>query len=232
MPRIAFTVHLRSSKLFFDLDSSSTVKQLNAKVREKARNQDKKFVDTILALISLDGNEVLDSWLLDETRTLSQFKQRQDLKALFLESSSMPSSLSSSNANTYLELSDFKFLKCIGKGGTSIVFLVRHKKTAKLFALKQVQKSMLSEKRRLDQIMLEKEVMLEMNHPMIAQLKATFESMNHLNFLMDFYPGGELFFHLQQKRLDEDEAKFYFCEILLALEHLHHNRILYRDLKV
>ena len=31
---------------------------------------------------------------------------------------------------------DFEFLKCIGKGGTSNVYLVRHKSTGKLFALK------------------------------------------------------------------------------------------------
>lgn len=49
---------------------------------------------------------------------------------------------------------------------------------------------------------------------------------------MDFCPGGELFFHLHNLgRLTEDQALFYFAEILLALEHLHSRGILYRDLK-
>lgn len=74
--------------------------------------------------------------------------------------------------------------------------------------------------------------MEKIDFPLIASLHATFESAHHLNFLMDFYPGGELFFHLQQRRLSEEESKFYFCEILIALEHLHSMKILYRDLKV
>ena len=51
--------------------------------------------------------------------------------------------------------------------------------------------------------------------------------------MLDFCPGGELFFHLnRRRRFSESEAKFYFAEILLGIEHLHRNNVLYRDLKV
>lgn len=40
-----------------------------------------------------------------------------------------------------------------------------------------------------------------------------------------------MFFHLQQGRFNEQEAKFFFTEIVLCIEYLHENRILYRDLK-
>lgn len=44
--------------------------------------------------------------------------------------------------------------------------------------------------------------------------------------------GGELFYHLRrEQRFSEDRAKFYAAEILLALECLHNNRVIYRDLK-
>lgn len=50
--------------------------------------------------------------------------------------------------------------------------------------------------------------------------------------VLDYCPGGEFFFHLSQNgRLDEDIARFYFCEVLLALEYLHEEGIIYRDLK-
>jgi len=50
---------------------------------------------------------------------------------------------------------------------------------------------------------------------------------------MDYCPGGELFFHLQKKgKIHEDECKFLAYEILMAIDYLHENCIIYRDLKV
>ena len=44
--------------------------------------------------------------------------------------------------------------------------------------------------------------------------------------------GGELFFHLKKaKNFDEERAKFYIAEIILALEEIHKKDIIYRDLK-
>ena len=49
---------------------------------------------------------------------------------------------------------------------------------------------------------------------------------------MDFLSGGELFFHLRKEnQFNEDRARFYAAEILLALEYLHSQKIIYRDLK-
>ena len=50
--------------------------------------------------------------------------------------------------------------------------------------------------------------------------------------VLDFCPGGELFYLLKRVgRLNEEQALFYFAEIMLALEYLHNNQIVYRDLK-
>ena len=44
--------------------------------------------------------------------------------------------------------------------------------------------------------------------------------------------GGELFYRLKKiKRMTEDEARFYFLEILFGIKYLHSKNILYRDLK-
>lgn len=43
--------------------------------------------------------------------------------------------------------------------------------------------------------------------------------------------GGELFFHLCQQKFTEERARFYAAEILLALNCLHTNGVIYRDLK-
>eukprot|EP00330_Aristerostoma_sp_ATCC50986_P005937 CAMPEP_0114602052 /NCGR_PEP_ID=MMETSP0125-20121206/24682_1 /TAXON_ID=485358 ORGANISM="Aristerostoma sp., Strain ATCC 50986" /NCGR_SAMPLE_ID=MMETSP0125 /ASSEMBLY_ACC=CAM_ASM_000245 /LENGTH=209 /DNA_ID=CAMNT_0001811917 /DNA_START=754 /DNA_END=1384 /DNA_ORIENTATION=- len=50
---------------------------------------------------------------------------------------------------------------------------------------------------------------------------------------MDFYPGGELFYHMQmRKKFKEEAIKMYMGESsFLALNYLHKNNIIYRDLK-
>ena len=49
---------------------------------------------------------------------------------------------------------------------------------------------------------------------------------------MDFEGGGSLFYHLNKhKRFTEKEVIFYAAEIIVALEYLHSEKILYRDLK-
>ena len=50
--------------------------------------------------------------------------------------------------------------------------------------------------------------------------------------MLDFCPGGELFFHISRhRRFPEMSAKFYFAELVLAIEQLHAHNIVYRDLK-
>ena len=42
----------------------------------------------------------------------------------------------------------------------------------------------------------------------------------------------EKYYHLHKEQyFKESKAKFYICEIILAIEHLHKNNIIYRDLK-
>ena len=51
---------------------------------------------------------------------------------------------------------------------------------------------------------------------------------------MEFVNGGELFYHLHKDNstgFDENRAKFYAAQIVLALEHMHNEGVVYRDLK-
>jgi len=49
---------------------------------------------------------------------------------------------------------------------------------------------------------------------------------------MDYCPGGDLLLNLiEKKRLTIEETKFYMAELVLAIEYMHNQNILYRDLK-
>ena len=78
----------------------------------------------------------------------------------------------------------------------------------------------------------ERQILEKSKHPFIIRLYAAFTTRHQLHFVLDFCPGGDLFFHLSRKgRFSEAAAKFYFCEVLLALEYLHETGVVYRDLK-
>lgn len=55
---------------------------------------------------------------------------------------------------------------------------------------------------------------------------------NNLFFLEDYLPGGEMFTLLQPSALPEPHVRFYVAELIVALEHIHKEGIVYRDIKL
>jgi protein-serine/threonine kinase len=83
-------------------------------------------------------------------------------------------------------------------------------------------------------VLTEREILAGANHPFIVGLYYTFQSYDHLFFVMDYCGGGEFFRTLQQqpeRRLPEPYARFYAAEVVLALEYVHMLGFVYRDLK-
>jgi serine/threonine protein kinase len=75
-------------------------------------------------------------------------------------------------------------------------------------------------------------ILEKLNNPFIVKLHYAFQTPEKLYFVIDFLNGGELFYHLRkEQRFPEDRTRFYAAEIVLALEYLHKNGVIYRDLK-
>eukprot|EP01062_Namystynia_karyoxenos_P007068 TRINITY_DN1248_c0_g1_i2.p1 TRINITY_DN1248_c0_g1~~TRINITY_DN1248_c0_g1_i2.p1 ORF type:complete len:407 (+),score=130.80 TRINITY_DN1248_c0_g1_i2:235-1455(+) len=129
---------------------------------------------------------------------------------------------------------DFEICRLLGKGSFAKVLLVKKKDTGKVYAMKVVIKESVMEHQRVQDVFTERGVLLRLNHPFLCKLHYCFQSDHKLFFVMDYYNGGDLDSYLnrqQSKKLPRSTAQLYGAEILLALQHLHANGIVYRDLK-
>ena len=130
---------------------------------------------------------------------------------------------------------DFEPLRCLGKGTYGTVLLVKQTSTGKLFAQKQFKKaSLVVRKELIDQTKTERAILESINrHPFVVKLYYAFQDHEKLYLILEYAQGGELFTRMQTEQMfPEDTAAFYMAEMVLALEHLHHNvGVLYRDLK-
>ncbi|KAF9045889.1 Pkinase-domain-containing protein [Hymenopellis radicata] len=130
--------------------------------------------------------------------------------------------------------SSFVKVKLLGKGDVGKVFLVREKKSGKLYAMKVLSKKEMIERKKIKRALTEQEILATANHPFIVTLHHSFQSPLYLYFCMEYCMGGEFFRALQNhpnKRLPEDSARFYAAEVTAALEYLHLMGFIYRDLK-
>ncbi|CCE61492.1 hypothetical protein TPHA_0A04170 [Tetrapisispora phaffii CBS 4417] len=86
--------------------------------------------------------------------------------------------------------------------------------------------------KRIERTFAEKVILSELEHPNIVKLFYAFHDHSKLYLILQYIPGGELFFHLkEQGTLNEDVVAFYGAEISCALKFLHEKGIVYRDLK-
>ena len=171
-------------------------------------------------------------WMIDPSTKLDTMNLSGELEAVFMRDQF--SIGSSAGKSTKIGASDFEFIRLLGEGATCKVFQVRRKKTGRFYAVKVLEKDrILGNHRKVEQALTERQVLVEVRHPFIVQLHWTFQTRCQLYFVLEFCPGGELFFHLAKRgRFDDGTSRFYFCEVLLGLEYLHARNILYRDLKL
>lgn len=98
--------------------------------------------------------------------------------------------------------------------------------------MKVIKKHILNDDANRRRIYTEKDILQSVDSPFIIKLHYTFQTADKLYFILDFVNGGELYSKLTQKyKLGEKRAKFYAAEVLMALDSLHENKILHRDLK-
>jgi len=155
---------------------------------------------------------------------MDEFSNKNARQIIVVNSSGVPSKK--------VSVEDFAFLKVLGKGSFGKVVMVEQRATKKIYAMKILRKDAIKKRNQKLHTKAERDILENMNSPFIVQMHYAFQSHNKLYLIMDFMNGGELFFHLRKERkFNENRARFYIAEIILALEHLHTKGVIYRDLK-
>uniref|UniRef100_A0A4W5P552 Ribosomal protein S6 kinase n=1 Tax=Hucho hucho TaxID=62062 RepID=A0A4W5P552_9TELE len=128
----------------------------------------------------------------------------------------------------------FELRKVLGQGSFGKVFLVKKitgPDAGQLYAMKVLKKATLKVRDRV-RTKMERDILVEVNHPFIVRLHYAFQTEGKLYLILDFLRGGDLFTRLSKEVMfTEDDVKFYLAELALALDHLHGLGIIYRDLK-
>ncbi|KAF6732285.1 Calcium/calmodulin-dependent protein kinase type 1G [Oryzias melastigma] len=122
----------------------------------------------------------------------------------------------------------FDFEGKMGSGSFSEVFMVREKKTGRLFALKCLKKKHLAHSNLENEI----NVLRRIKHENVVGLEDFYESRTHYYLVMQLVSGGELFDRILDKGVyTEKDASRVIKQVLQAVSYLHQNSIVHRDLK-
>ena len=136
------------------------------------------------------------------------------------------------NNHSKISENDFTKIKLIGKGSYGNVFLVRYNKNNMIYAMKVYKKSDLREKKQENNTKAERNLLTQINFPFIVEVKFAFQTDSKLFLVQEFIQGGDLFFHIHSgQKFSTQKTKFYLVEIILAIDFLHKNNMIYRDLK-
>ncbi|KAK4053365.1 cytochrome c oxidase subunit 1 [Microbotryomycetes sp. JL221] len=137
-----------------------------------------------------------------------------------------------------LSLGDFELLDTLGTGTFGRVLLTRSRPRTRpgsqprYFALKVLEKVTVVRLRQVEHLNSERSTLARVSHPFIVNLFWSFQDEVNLYLLMEFVQGGELFSHLRRAgRFTPDLSRFFASNVILALDYLHANDIIYRDLK-
>ncbi|ORX37101.1 kinase-like domain-containing protein [Kockovaella imperatae] len=204
----------------FDLTSSTSA--LHVSVYDRNR-PDEGFLGMLDIKPVLKDNYTLDSWYKLGTRGEENVTGELWIQVTY----------NAIRSKAHLKPSDFEFLKLIGRGTFGRVFQVRKKDTRRIYAMKVLSKKEIVAKKEVAHTIGERKILQRsLECPFLVGLKFSFQTEKELYFVTDYKCGGELFWHLQKEgRFNEDRARFYIAELILALEHLHKYDIVYRDLK-
>eukprot|EP00158_Paraphelidium_tribonemae_P008815 Partr_v1_DN28692_c0_g1_i1_m49927 putative protein kinase c len=201
-------------------------------------NDCRVYIPNLCGMSLIMANQLMAQSMEIEKKRKAALKERgvttEDIKRS-RDSTDALNKLMSIPATRHVCLEDFHLLAVLGKGNFGKVMLAEEKASKNLFAIKVLKKDFILTNDEIESTRSEKRVFVTINkerHPFLVGLHSCFQTDTRIYFVMDYINGGDLMLHIQRQQFSEKRAKFYACEVLLALEYFHKNDIVYRDLKL
>ena len=130
-----------------------------------------------------------------------------------------------------MSLENFRFCSVLGRGHFGKVILARYLNTGEYFAIKALKKGDIIARDEVESLLAEKrifEVANSVRHPFLVNMFACFQTSSHVCFVMEYAAGGDLMMHIHADVFSEPRAVFYTACVVLGLQYLHENKIIYR----
>ena len=130
-----------------------------------------------------------------------------------------------------MRMDEFRPISVLGRGHFGKVLLAQYKKSGEYYAIKALKKGDIIARDEVESLMSEKrifEVINTMRHPFLVNLSACFQTSEHVCFVMEYACGGDLMMHIHSDVFTEPRTVFYAGCVVLGLQYLHQNKIVYR----
>ena len=187
----------------------------------------KRYIERKYNMIKL---KKVENNILQEKLKLSGLPENKKLEILTeiqeQESKNLKQKLEKMSASNYESLS------IIGRGAFGEVHVCRNKRTGEIVAIKKIKKDFLLSKNQIKHTLDEQDFLSKVKSPWIVKLKASFQEGDYLYLVMEFLPGGDLMgLFIARDILKEEDARFYICEMILAIDSIHELNCIHRDIK-
>ena len=194
------------------------------KKNNKEKNKNKK--------VHFDENQINEK---KQKRAISAEKKLINQHKANIQPSSnnnMSSRMSTASIQRKTSIEDFTIIQDLGQGSYGKVVLAKHNLNGKIYAVKKINKNMLSHLEKAYEVHIEKQILAELRHPNILKLHKTFQDKKHLYFALDYCKNKDLSKLINNiGKFDYKLAQFYAAEILSAIIYMHKQGVYHRDLK-
>ena len=196
---------------------------LKSPSKSKSKLKDKK--------VHFEENQVKE-----KKPSLSKSLEKQKIKSainnLNTFQSDLTSRISTASTTKKTSIEDFQIIKLLGKGSYAKVELATHNLNGKLYALKIINKNMLTVLSKQHEAHIEKQCLSELRHNNILKLNKTFQDKKKLYYVLEYCSNKDLGNLLNKLgKLDYNLAQYLAAQILVAISYMHKSGIYHRDLK-